>query len=104
MEPKAFKIIDVWGDGFKKVGSQLCGEHPVHGSRTGSNLVIDPANNRWYCFRCQSGGGPYKALAVDAGIIDCKDAGKGCLRGSTFVEMVKKALERNLYIISGDKN
>ena len=95
-EPKAFKITDVWGAGFKKVGSQLCGEHPVHGSRTGSNLVIDPDNNRWHCFRCQSGGGPYEALAVDAGIIDCKDAGKGCLRGSKWAEMCREAVKQQL--------
>ena len=103
-EPGVFKVTDIWGAGFKKAGSQICGKHPVHGSRTGSNLVIDPARNIWHCFRCNSGGGPYEALAVDAGIIDCRDAGKGCLRGSTFVEMVKVALERKLYTIPGDKN
>lgn len=96
IEPNAFEITDVWGTRFKKSGGQLCGEHPIHGSKTGTNLVIDPAKNQWYCFRCQAGGGPYEALAVDTGIIDCKDAGKGCLRGDKWTETCREAVRRKL--------
>jgi hypothetical protein len=61
--------------------SQVEGEHPVHGSETGTNLVVDPAKNIWYCRRHNSGGGPLEALAVSEGIIDCSKAGKGSLKG-----------------------
>jgi hypothetical protein len=50
------------------------GEHPIHGSTGGQNLSVDLANNRWYCFRCGSGGGAIEAAAVAAGIIDCSEA------------------------------
>lgn len=33
------------------------GAHPVHGSTTGSNFIIFPADGTWYCFRHGSRGG-----------------------------------------------
>lgn len=50
---------------------QIEGIHPVHGSNTGTNLIIDPVANQWFCRRCHSGGGPLEALAVAEGIVDC---------------------------------
>lgn len=61
--------------------NQIEGEHPIHGSETGSNYIVDPMGNKWYCRRHQTGGGPLEALAVAEGIIDCSEAGKGCLQG-----------------------
>lgn len=75
--------------------SQIEGEHPVHGSETGTNLVVDPVKNIWYCRRHNSGGGPLEALAVSEGIIDCSDAGKGSLRGHW--PEIFPALERRGY-------
>jgi len=61
--------------------NQVEGEHPVHGSDTGSNFVVDPIRNVWYCRRHNTGGGPLEALAIAEGIIECADAGRGCLDG-----------------------
>ena len=60
---------------------QIEGIHPVHGSSTGSNLIIDPIANKWYCRRHGTGGGPLEALAVAVGIIQCQDVRSGCLHG-----------------------
>lgn len=60
---------------------QIEGIHPVHGSSTGSNLIIDPQANTWYCRRHSSGGGPLEALAVTEGIIECEESRSGCLQG-----------------------
>lgn len=60
---------------------QIEGVHPVHGSSTGSNLIIDPQANTWYCRRHQTGGGPLEAFAVAEGIIECEESRSGCLQG-----------------------
>jgi hypothetical protein len=57
------------------------GEHPVHGSDTGTNLAISADNQTWWCRRHETGGGPLEALAVSEKIIDCADARPGCLQG-----------------------
>ncbi|MFA7121544.1 MAG: bifunctional DNA primase/polymerase, partial [Bacilli bacterium] len=63
----------------KPVGDEIHGEHPVHGSSTGSNFQINRLKNSWVCWRCNSGGGPLEALAVAEGIIRCDQAGPNCL-------------------------
>jgi hypothetical protein len=60
---------------------EIEGEHPVHGSETGTNLTISADNQEWWCRRHQTGGGPLEALAVAERIIDCADARPGCLQG-----------------------
>lgn len=62
-------------------GDRISGAHPVHGSETGQNLHIDTRQGVWHCFRCGSGGGALEALAVAEGIIQCGEAGPGCLDG-----------------------
>jgi len=62
-------------------GEEIIGEHPVHGSSTGTNLAINPTKNSWVCRRCNSGGGPLEALAVAEGLIRCDEAGPDCLDG-----------------------
>lgn len=93
----AFTIGQVWNlSGFKTVGSQICGPHPNHGSKTGHNLVIDVSNDTWYCFRHRVGGGAKEALAVEAGILDCSDVKKGCLSGKVWIETTREAMRRGL--------
>ena len=60
---------------------EIEGEHPVHGSETGTNLTISADNQEWWCRRHETGGGPLEALAVAEKIIDCADARAGCLQG-----------------------
>lgn len=59
---------------------EIRGSHPIHGSSTGNNLCINIRKNTWYCFRHQTGGGAAEAYAVARGIIDCSEAGSGCLQ------------------------
>lgn len=63
---------------------QVEGNHPIHGGNTGTNLILDPVANQWYCRHCTSGGGPLEALAVAEGIVDC----------SYFLTKGKKRLQK----------
>lgn len=93
----AFTIDQVWDlNGFNQVGQQLIGSQPNHGSKTGHNLVINPTNDTWYCFRHRVGGGSKEALAVDEGLIECASVGRGCLRGMIWIELAKAARRRGL--------
>jgi len=60
---------------------EIEGAHPVHGSTTGSNLTISADDQKWWCRRHGTGGGPLEALAVAEGIVDCDDVRAGCLDG-----------------------
>ncbi len=95
--PESFCILDlVSGIGLKEHGGQLQGPHPVHGSETGMNFSVNPKENVWHCFRCNSGGGPYQLLAVMEGVIDCEYAVPGGLRGEFFKRTRDLALEKGL--------
>lgn len=50
------------------------------------------------CYRHESGGGPLEWLAISEGIIDCADAGPGCLRGDKFKAVLEIAKERGFKI------
>ena len=71
---------------FKESGGQYFGAHPVHGSDTDHNLVINPSKNSWWCGRHETGGGPALWLAVEGRIIDCSEARSGALRGERFLQ------------------
>jgi putative DNA primase/helicase len=94
---ESFPILDlVSGLGLKERSGQLQGAHPIHGSETGMNFSVDPSENVWHCFRCNTGGGPWHLLAVMERIIDCQDAVPGGLRGELFKRTREIALEREL--------
>lgn len=94
----AFRIEDVWDlSGFVEIAPGIYqGPHPVHGSKYGKNLYVNTNKQFWRCFRCNSGGDAYNALAVDIGIIDCKRSVKGALKGSMFGKMAQEAIRRGL--------
>jgi len=75
-------------------GGILTGSHPVHGSTGGQNFSVNTKKNTWYCFRCNSGGGPALAVAVKEGIINCSEAKKGILRGELYLRVLEVAKER----------
>lgn len=71
----------------KKGNTAYRGTHPVHGSKTGNNTVVDTAQNVAYCFRCGSGGGPLLWIALKEGIItSCDHMESGALTGKEFIE------------------
>lgn len=82
--------------GLRQQGLEYFGPHPVHGSKTGRNLWVNPSKNAWYCFRHATGGGPFSWLGVQEGIIKCEDAIPGALRGPIFKQVLEKARERRL--------
>jgi hypothetical protein len=81
-------VLDIFGtSGLKLHNGEYSGPHPIHGSSTGMNFWINPSKNTWNCFRCQSGGGPAKAIAVKHGIIQCDER----LYGDKFNQVLKIA-------------
>lgn len=70
------------------------GTHPIHGSSTGANLTINPSDNTWYCFRCQSGGGIWTAIAVSESIISCSQAKNYNFSKEEKKEVIKIAHEK----------
>jgi P4 family phage/plasmid primase-like protien len=85
---------------------QIEGIHPVHGSSTGSNLIIDPHENKWYCRRHSTGGGPLEALAVAEGIIQCEEVHGGCLHGhwpAVFDDLKKRGYGKQLAEMEREK-
>lgn len=88
-------VEDVWGAKVNDTrGNQLFCTHPMHGSGTGHNLVINPSKNVWKCWRCNSGGGAAMAVAVRYGVLDCSDARRGMLRGDKYKETLRIAREK----------
>lgn len=89
---KISELINIGG--FQQKGDEYQGSHPVHGSDGGKNLSVNPSRNIWRCFRCKSGGGPLSWIAVQEGIIECKEAKKKALQGETFKRVLKIAREK----------
>jgi len=79
-------------------GDEIQGAHPIHGSDTGENFTVNVRKNTWHCFRHGTGGGPLEAMAVAAGIIECGDAGPGCIEDhwrDVFMELEARGYELN---------
>jgi len=70
------------------------GSHIVHGSSGGMNFRVDTVNNTWYCFRCSSGGSSPELIAVVEGIINCSEAGRGCLAGDKGSQVIRLARDK----------
>lgn len=79
---------------FRKIGNQLMGSHPIHGSTNGGNFVVHPEKNVWKCFRCGSGGGILHLIAVLEGIITCDQSKPGGLTGEKFKKTLQIANEK----------
>lgn len=87
-------VIDTTG--FAEEGGRLSGPHPMHGSSTGHNLVIDPVKNVWWCGRHETGGSVSQWLAVEAGLVDCADMKPGAVTGKVFLDVMEYAVEKGL--------
>lgn len=85
----------------RRIGDEIQGAHPVHGSTTGKNFRIDLKKNTWYCDRCHTGGGPALWIAVKNGIIRCDQASSGALRGADFKRVWQIAENEGLIAKSG---
>ena len=92
-------LVDV--SGFKQSGSKYQGPHPVHGSTTGNNFVVDFETNQWHCFRHGTGGGPLQWIAVATGVIGCEESYPGKIKGDLFWKVIAAA--HNQYKLSYDR-
>ena len=80
-------------------GDNIKGSHPIHGSVHGNNLSINPRENTWYCYRCKAGGSGADAYAVNKGIIECENAGKGAFDDSAVAAKMIESLKADGYEI-----
>ncbi len=82
---------------------ELQGAHPVHGSvkgERGDNFSVDVENNRWHCYRCDTGGDAIALVAVLEGIVDCSECDKGFWKEhpKEFKKTLKVAEEKYGYV------
>jgi hypothetical protein len=94
-------ILDVIDTaGFHQEGQQLFGPHPIFGSTTGRNLVVDPVKGIWISFHngIRWGGTVIDWLACESGAIAWEEAGAGSLAGNRAAihQTLQYAVERGL--------
>jgi hypothetical protein len=92
------RVINI--SGFKDIGrNRYRGEHPYLGSKTGTNLGVDLGNDTFcnYHNGAKVGGDAWVWLAMECGVIDWMDSGKGALDTMEAMGRVKRhAVERGL--------
>jgi hypothetical protein len=57
-------LFEQAGNGLTKRadGTVQCGHEPVHGSRSGSCVIVWPAEGRWWCSSCRRAGDAVQAV------------------------------------------
>lgn len=71
-------------------------EHPVHGSTTGSNFLVDEDDETFRCWRHDVTGNALHLVGMQEGIISCGDWRPGGLDTGTWSEIFDAARERDL--------
>jgi hypothetical protein len=93
-------ILDVIDTrGWEPCGAQIRGPHPILGSSTGHNLVVNPEAGLWAYMHngINSGGDAWLWLACECGAVPWEEAGAGKLRDKTIVEKtIAYAVSRQL--------
>lgn len=83
-------LVDV--NGFKEIKEHVYqGTHPIHGSTTGTNFVVNFDSNEWICFRHNTGGSVIQWLAVATGVIKCEESVPGKIKGKLFWETMERS-------------
>jgi DNA repair photolyase len=95
------KVINT--SGFTENGRQLIGAHPIEGSTTGHNLIVDPSRGVWaymHNFRggTAPGGDAWIWLACESGAISWDQAGAGSLRDAKVLSETLKYAAANGFI------
>ncbi len=75
----------------RKSSTEIQGEHPIHGSDTGMNMVLHTDTDTWHCFRCNTHSDRLGWIAVEEGLIDCKNADD---ISTVFTEVLELGAER----------
>lgn len=82
-------ILDVIDTrGWEQSGDQLLGPHPILGSSTGRNVVVNPYDGIWAYMHngINSGGDAWLWLACECGAVKWEEAGAGMMRDRLVVE------------------
>ena len=84
-------VYDVISAGSHPEGERV--EHPIHGSSTGTNFMVDHGGDTWRCWRHDTTGNALHLLGMDAGILSC---GEWPVGSETWSEIFEEAEERGL--------
>ena len=79
---------------YDRVGDEVRGSHPLHGSTTGGNFRINPGKQVWFCERegHKVGGGKFEWIYLEHFLNgDCSKLNDKNLKASLFPEVVRKA-------------
>lgn len=91
------QVIDT--SGWERTGDQLRGPHPIKGSTTGVNVVVNPNENQ-YCWMhndIKAGGDAWVWLAHECGAAPWEMPGEGLLRDPAIkVKTVEYAISKGL--------
>jgi hypothetical protein len=71
-------------------------EHPVHGSTTGTNFMVDEDGETWRCWRHSCTGNALHLVGMEEGLIDCGDWQGTGLDSETWAEIFDAARDRGL--------
>jgi putative DNA primase/helicase len=69
-------------------------EHPVHGSDTGSNFMVDESRETWRCWRHGCTGNALHLIGMKAGVIDCGQWTNGSVTSDEWSEIFSEARDR----------
>ncbi len=82
------------GKDHRNTTGEVAGDCPFCGSESHTgNLSVNVKTGQWHCFKSNGGGGRLELLAVVMGLIECGEAGPGCLKGhykALFEELRKR--------------
>jgi putative DNA primase/helicase len=70
--------------------------HPVHGSDTGSNFMVDEGAETWRCWRHGCTGNALHLVGMQEGLLDCGQWDGGHVSTETWREIFAAARERGL--------
>ncbi|MFC3957553.1 bifunctional DNA primase/polymerase [Halovivax cerinus] len=68
-------------------------EHPLHGSDTGANFMVDEGGDTWRCWRHDCTGNALHLVGVEQGVISCGDWNHTGLETDTWREIFEAARE-----------
>ncbi len=89
------QVVNAYGFSLKGTGNKKRGFGP-HGGDNPSSMSVNVEKNVYHCHPCASGGGPAELIAAYAGILECREAGPGSLRGDKFKAVLAEAREKGL--------
>jgi putative DNA primase/helicase len=95
-EPPDFSVYDLSFVSRGEYPPDQRGPHPVHGSTTGANFMVDTGGETWRCWRHEATGNAYQLLGVACSVIDCGQWVHGSVSSAEWREILELAEARGL--------